>query len=167
MELIAKLGIDLKLLLAQIVNFLILFFVLKKLVYKPLLGLMDKRKKMIEQNVEDTKKIEERLTKLEEEKKEILKKASTEAIEIVTEAKKSAEQDHANAMTKAKEEISALAERYRAGLREEKEALTEEIKADMANLIVESSKKIMQKEFSKEDQKRLEGAINQELKSVK
>lgn len=167
MELITKLGIDLKLLLAQIVNFLILFFVLKKLIYKPLLGLMDKRKKMIEQNVEDTKKIEERLTKLEEEKKEILKKASTEAIEIVAEAKKSAEQDHAAAMVKAKEEISALAERYRAGLREEKEALTEEIKADMANLIVESSKKIMQKEFSKDDQKRLEGAINQELKSVK
>lgn len=167
MELFTKLGIDLKLLLAQIVNFLILFFLLKKLVYKPLLGLMDKRKKMIEQNVEDTKKIEERLVKLEAEKKEVLDKAAGEAMAIVEKAKKQSEQDHASAISKAKEEISALAERYRAGLKEEKEALVEEIKADMAKLIVQSSSKIIQKEFSKDDQRRLEGAINQELKSVK
>lgn len=167
MELLTKLGIDLKLLLAQIVNFLILFFVLKKLVYKPLLGLMDKRKKMIEKGVEDTKKIEERLVRLEEEKKEILDKAASSAIAIIEKAKAQSEQDHAAAMAKAKDEISALAQRYRAGLKEEKEALVEEIKADMAELIVESSRKIIQKEFSKDDQKRLEGAINQELKSVK
>ncbi len=167
MELLTKLGIDLKLLLAQIVNFSILLVVLTVLVYKPLLAVLDKRKKMIEKNVADAEKMEERLKKLEEDREKILSKASKEAMETMEKAKKEADEQHAQTIAKAKLEISALAERYRAGLKDEKDAMVQEIKAELADLIVKSSGKVIQKEFSKDDQKRLEKAINEELKSTK
>ncbi len=46
-DLISKLGIEWKLLLAQIVNFVILFLVLKKFLYKPLLNFMNNRRQKI------------------------------------------------------------------------------------------------------------------------
>jgi F-type H+-transporting ATPase subunit b len=167
MELISKLGIDLKLLLAQVVNFLILFFVLRALVYKPILNLLEKRKTQIEKNVEDTKKIEERLTQLEEEKTKVLSNASKEAMKIVEDARKKSSEDHEKAMANTKKEISALAERYRGQLKDEKEEMLHEIKKEVAELVVSASSKILQKEFSKDDQSRLEKAIKDELKSAK
>ncbi len=167
MELISKLGIDLKLLLAQIVNFLIIFVVLTKLVYKPIIKLLDDRKKMIQKTVDDQKAIEERLTKIEEEKGKIMADATREAMAVVEKSKKEAEEEKQKVLNNAKKEISSLAERYRAQLKDEKAQLVKEIKGEMAVLIVKASEKIIKKEFAKEDQKRLEKAIKDELSSTK
>lgn len=167
MELLSKLGIDLKLLLAQIVNFLILFVVLSKLVYKPIINLLEKRKKLIEKTVEDQKSIEERLTKIEEEKGKVMAEATAAAMAVVEKSKKEAEEEKQKVLTNAKKEISSLAERYRAQLKEEKANIVKEIKGEMAVLIVKASEKVIRKEFAREDQKRLEQAIKDELSSTK
>jgi len=54
-----KLGIEPTLLLAQILNFLIIAFVLTKILYKPILQLLDKRKKTIEEGLRLTQKMQE------------------------------------------------------------------------------------------------------------
>ena len=167
MEIISTLGIDPKLILAQVVNFLILFFVLKKLIYKPVVGLLEKRRTMVEQSVHNSQKIEERLAALEEEKKKILSEASNNAMAVIEQAKKEAADEHQKAMATAKKEISTLAERYRGQLKDEKDHMFEELKAEVANLIVNSCEKILRKEFGKDDQKRLETAIKNEISSTK
>lgn len=167
MELIDKLGIDLKLLLAQVVNFVILFVILKKLLYKPILNVMDKRKKMIEKSVEDAKRIEEQVAKVAEEKTKILSDASNEAMAVIEQARKTGEEERQKALEKARKEISGLADRYRGELAMEKVKMLEELKGEIAQMIVTASEKIMRKEFSKEDQHRLEKAIKEEVKSVK
>lgn len=165
MEIISTLGIDPKLILAQVVNFLILFFVLKKLVYKPVVALLEKRRTMVEQSVLNSKKIEERLAALEDERKKILSEASSNAMAAMEQAKKDASEEHHKAMVTAKKEISALAERYRGQLKDEKDQMFEDLKADVANLIVTSCEKILRKEFGKDDQRRLETAIKNEINS--
>ena len=52
-ELITKLGIDWKFLIAQIVNFLVLLFVLYKFAYGPILAMLEKRQKKIEKGLKD------------------------------------------------------------------------------------------------------------------
>lgn len=163
MEIISTLGIDVKLILAQVVAFFMLFFIMKKLIYKPVLNLLEKRRSMVEKSVHDAQKIEERLTALEEERKKILSDASNNAIEVMEKAKKEAGEEHQKAMATAKKEISTLAERYRSQLKAEKDQMFDELKADVANLIVASCEKILRKEFDKEDQKRLESAIKNEI----
>lgn len=167
MDLIDKLGIDLKLLLAQIVNFAILLFILTKLIYKPLLKVLDDRKKMIAKSVDDSKKIEDRLVAIEADKDKVLANAGKEAMVIVEKAKKEAEEEHAKNLAVAKKEISTLAERYRAQLKEEKSEMMNEIKKEVAELVVLSSEKILGREFSHDDQSRLESAIKEEIKSIK
>ena len=49
-ELFSKLGIDWKLLIAQIINFLVLLFVLYKFAYRPILSMLEKRTKKIEKD---------------------------------------------------------------------------------------------------------------------
>ena len=166
MEIISTLGIDVKLILAQVVAFFMLFFIMKKLIYKPVLNLLEKRRSMVEKSVHDAQKIEERLTALEEERKKVLSEAANNAMAVMEKAKKEAEEERQKALITAKKEISSLAERYRDQLRSEKDQMFDELKADVANLIVDSCEKILRKEFDKEDQKRLEKAIKEEISSA-
>ena len=82
-ELLNKLGIDYKLLIAQIINFLVLLFVLWKFAYGPILAILEKRQKKIEKGLADAEAAEKRLEESEKKQKEVLRKARTEAKEIV------------------------------------------------------------------------------------
>ncbi|MFA6306075.1 MAG: F0F1 ATP synthase subunit B [Candidatus Gracilibacteria bacterium] len=167
MELISKLGIDVKLILAQIVNFVIILVFLRAFAYKPILALLDKRKKMIEKNVDDTRKIEERMVKMEEERKQMIAEAGKKAMEIIEKAKAEGQVEREQALANAKKEISGLAERYRAQLKAEEVKILKDVKEEVATLIVAVCEKILKKDFEKADQKRLEEAIRKEIVSSK
>ena len=55
MEIIKQFGINPILLAAQVVNFIVLLFIFKKLLYKPILKVLDERKKKIEERKEKEK----------------------------------------------------------------------------------------------------------------
>ena len=72
MELLQKLGIDWRLLIAQLVNFSILVIILYKLLYKPVLKVLNDRKEKIEQGLKDAKSLGEELERTKElQKREI------------------------------------------------------------------------------------------------
>lgn len=87
MEIINNFGIDPKLLIAQVVNFLIILFVLKRFLYKPVLDLLEQRKKIIEEGVQKTEEARLLLEKAEAKEKELLKEAVVEAKKLLEEAK--------------------------------------------------------------------------------
>jgi len=74
-----SLGLDIKLLVAQIINFGILFFVLKKLLYKPIIKILDDRKHAIEESLANSKKIAEELEKLEDKKAAVIENIQSQA----------------------------------------------------------------------------------------
>ena len=63
MEIIRNFGIQPVLLLAQIVNFLIILYLLQKFFYKPIVKLLEQRKKRIEESLKNADLIEEKLKK--------------------------------------------------------------------------------------------------------
>ena len=83
MELLAKLGINWELLIAQIVNFLIVVGVLGYFVYKPILNLLDSRTERIRKSVEDARKIENQVKEMEALRTEEMKKLDEETEEIL------------------------------------------------------------------------------------
>ncbi|MEK7498961.1 MAG: F0F1 ATP synthase subunit B [Patescibacteria group bacterium] len=89
-EFITHFGIDWKLLLAQVVNFSILLFVLKAFVYKPVLEVLKKRKQKIEEGLQFAKDAEEQLRHTEELREDVLRDAKKDAVNIVSEAEKTA-----------------------------------------------------------------------------
>lgn len=86
-----QLGIEPNLLLAQIVNFLIILFVLSKLLYKPILVMLEKRKKEIAEGLALTEKLREEEEKMNARKEKVLDEARKEAQNIVEAGKKEAE----------------------------------------------------------------------------
>lgn len=166
MELIEKLGIDWKLLIAQIVNFFILLAVLYKFVYKPVLSTLDKRSKTIEKGIHDAKKSEERLEQIEREREEKLAKAEKEIGLMFAQAKKDAESIKDDIVKNAASQGEDLLRRAKVQIEEQKQAMLEEVKAEVVTFIVKATGKLLEKEFTSADQKRLTDAITQEMKSV-
>jgi|SRR5579872_467993 len=91
-DILNNFGINWFLLVAQIVNFLIIFWLLKKFAYKPLFAMLEKRKKEITKGLEDAEKSQELLEKTQQEEKEILKKAQGQAQDILSDAQKQAQE---------------------------------------------------------------------------
>lgn len=126
------LGIDFKLIIAQIFNFLVLLFVLKKFLYKPLLKIFAQRKAKIEEGLLNSEKIKKELEKIEEEKQKILTLAQKEAQNFQVEQRKTMQKEKEEiieeARMKAAEEMKkgvslAKAEMEKARLEIKKEAI--------------------------------------------
>lgn len=73
------LGINWKILLAQIVNFIILFWLLKRFALKPFLSVLKKRQTDIEEGIKKSEKAERSLQEIRNLAKEIKEKGAKEA----------------------------------------------------------------------------------------
>ena len=92
MEGLAKLGINVPVLLAQIVNFTILFVLLYLVAYKPILKMLDSRSKKIEESVKQTEYIKEQVAHAEEESKKRIDAAGREGQELIVKAMRTGEE---------------------------------------------------------------------------
>ena len=87
MEIIKNFGVNPILLAAQIINFLIIFFILKKFLYKPVLDLLKKRRITIQEGIEHAEEARVKLEKVVIEEKNILKNAQMQAKKIIEDAR--------------------------------------------------------------------------------
>ncbi len=87
MEIVRNFGVNPILLAAQIVNFLIVFFVLKKFLYKPELEMLHKRQTTIKQGMQQAEEARVKLEKVIIEEKNILKSAQLNAKKIIEESR--------------------------------------------------------------------------------
>lgn len=154
--------VDLKLLIAQAINFSIVFFVLYYFVFKPLVKIMGDRTQRIEKSLEDAKKIEERLNKTEDEYKEKISQARKEAEKIIEEARQQAEKKRNESVVKAKEDIGKIINDEKANIQVEKAKILKEIKLEVSELIASSVEKVLEKKLDGNEDKEL---IKKVLKS--
>jgi len=166
MELLHKLGVDWMGLLAQVINFFIIVLILRKFVYKPVLELLHKRSKMIEKSVNDAKEIEEKLEKVEVETSKKLTEAEKKATGILEEAKKEAEKQKESMKADTNQEIEKMIEKGKQNLLAEKDKILGDIKSEAASFILLASQKVIGREFSDDDQKRLQNVIQDELRTI-
>lgn len=101
-SLISAFGIDIKLIIVQIINFVVLAGALSYLLYKPLLKVLEDRETKIKQGVRDADKAKEALKNAEEKERSILSEANKEAEEKIKNAKALAD-DKANEIIKTAE----------------------------------------------------------------
>lgn len=87
MEILKTFGFDPVMLVAQIVNFLIIFYLLKRFLYKPVLEMLKKREDAIAKGLEQVELSRITLEKALEQEKKILIKASEESKKIIDETK--------------------------------------------------------------------------------
>lgn len=164
MELIHKLGIDWKLLIAQIVNFFILLFVLYKFVYRPVLEMLDKRSKTIEKGIADAKASGERLAHIEKMQAERMAQTEKQVGKLLDQAKADAEAMKKDIVAAAHAQAEDLLRRNRIQMEEEKQKMIQDVKKEVTAFIVLATGKLLEREFSAVDQKRLADVIANEAK---
>jgi F-type H+-transporting ATPase subunit b len=154
-ELLTKLGIDYKLLIAQIINFLVLLFVLWKFAYKPVLAMLEKRTKKIEKGLADAEEAGKKLEESEEKQKEILKVARAEAKKIVEKAREQAEKSKSEIAAEAKGHAEKIIADAKAEIEREKQKTIAEIKSEIGGLVVAATEKVVGEKMDSEKDKRL------------
>ncbi|GHT70418.1 ATP synthase subunit b [Endomicrobiia bacterium] len=87
MEIIQRFGLEAKLFLFQLINFLAIVFILKKFLYTPLKRILDERKNKIEGSLRDAENAKIALENAGEEKKKILLEAKSSADKLAASAK--------------------------------------------------------------------------------
>ncbi len=157
MELLGKLGIDWKLLLAQLFNFLLLLLVLKKFLYKPVLNFLDQRKKQISESLDKARQIDETLKSSSAKQDAIMVEARKEAAQIIAAAQAGAEKIAKEKLIQTAAEAQAIVEKAKKSIAGEKEKLVSEARADISRLVVDATAKVLNGAVTKEvDEKYIE-----------
>ncbi len=143
MEIFAKLGVDGKLLLAQAVNFAVLFWVLRRFAYRPMLEFLEKRTERIEQGLKDAEAATAKLFAMEQKEKEVLAAAHQEARTLIIVAEESAKKRDAERMAETEARATQFLAEAEAKISEEKEKVLSEAKAEIAEMVSLGVEKIL------------------------
>lgn len=143
MGLIEALGLDWRIFLAQLFNFAILVWVLRRFAYQPVMKILEERRQKIDRGLSDSEAAALRLEEAEKENKKIILTARQEALGILEEARLKAEEAQKEIIAKAQEEIGEIMNKERAKIAAEKSQSLEQIKEELAALVLESLTKFL------------------------
>lgn len=166
MELLSSLGINWQLLISQIVNFGLLMIVLLFFVYRPILRLIDSRRETIRKSLEDAKEIEKNKRELEQFSIEQMKKIDQESSALFATVKKQAEAAKAEILTRAQEEADAMLEKSRKTMEADKSRMFDEARNALIDVSVQLAGKILEREFTPADQKRLAQSLSKDVPAL-
>lgn len=159
--LIATFHIDWKIIIAQAINFGVVFLVLYVYALKPLSKLMEERADKIAKGITDAKENAATLEKSVKEYENTLLKARKEAQVLFEAGKKEAETKKEKMLAEAKTEVDNLIANGKKTLEAEKVKMVSEARAEIVSLVVLATEKLT----GTHDPKLQEKAIN-ELKSL-
>lgn len=162
-ETLRTLGIQWPKLIAQVINFAIVLFVLWKWAYKPVLQMLELRRTKIEESVANADKIKQELARTEADRQAKLTQADTEANKLIEEARAAAarllEQETQKAVAAANQIVTKAREANDAELARMKV----ELRREVGRLVVETTAKVTGKILTVEDQQRLVNETNQQI----
>ena len=155
-DLLNTFGVELPKFLAQLILFIIVYFVLKKFAFGPIIAMLEERRRRIEEGQLNAEKIKKQLAESEKRHQEILAQANDEAQKMIDEARVSA----GHVAERKQQEAIAAAEQILAKAREasalEHERTMAELKRELGRLVVDTTAKVTGKVLTPEDQRRLQ-----------
>ena len=145
-------GWDWHLFISQVASFCIVALLLRRFAYKPILAVLEDRRRKIEEGQLNAEKIRKQLAESEKRYQEILAKANTDAQRMIDEARESA----AHLSERKQQEASAAAEQILVKAALEHERQMQSLKRELGRLVVETTSKVTGKVLTPDDQKRLQ-----------
>ena len=146
-----------------IITFMVLFFVLAKFAWKPLMKMLQEREEMIRDSLDDAEKAKAELEHLNEESEAIMTKARAEAQTILANGKAASEKVKEDTIAKAKEQAIKIIKKTEKQIQIEKDKAIADIKQEVVNLSLSVAKKLINKNLNDADNKSL---IEETLKKV-
>jgi F-type H+-transporting ATPase subunit b len=141
MDILNTFGLNPYLLVAQIVNFLILLYILKRYLYPPLFKVFKKREEIIKESIQKSEENEKILEKTKIVEKDVLTKARKTADEIIKEAR----EQSADMLKQAETDTKKQTEKMINDAKSQIELETAEAKKQLNNYVVRLSLELLKK----------------------
>ena len=137
------LGINLPGLITQIVSFIVLFAVLWRLLYKPILGMLDQRSKRIKDSLEAAQRAREEGARAQEDIRRQLEDSRAEGQRLIAQAREVADRFREEELAKARGEIDAQRARAEANIQRERDAAVEELRREFVGLAITAAERVV------------------------
>ena len=146
-----------------IFTFLVLFGLLAKFAWKPLLAILESREEMIRRALQDAEKATEAFERLQEESKQITAKARVEAQSIIAESRSQAEKVKDEILQDAKAKAGSIVQAAEEQIQTEKQKAIAEIRDEVVDLSLSVASKLIRRNLTPEDNQSL---IEESLKQI-
>jgi F-type H+-transporting ATPase subunit b len=154
-ELVKTFNIEWQLVVAQLVNFAIVLFVLYKFAYGPILKMMTERTEKIEKGIKNAEDAGAKLKEIEEKEKAVLVEARKAAQEIVSKAEAQAAKNKEELIVAAKEQSEKILADAEKKIENEKVKMMQEVKGQIAELVIAATGKVIGEKIDAEKDKEL------------
>ena len=128
-----------------IINLLVLYLLMKKFLFGPIIKVMDVRKAMIDQQFAGAKEQEDQAKALKEQYEGALKSAREESFQIMEQARKEAKAQADKTVEDTQAKVSAMLAKAQEAINTERENAMRQMKDDVASLAMEAAGKIIGK----------------------
>ncbi len=158
-----RFGLDWPHFIAQVISFLIVAGLLYKFAYKPILEVLDQRRRRIAEGLANAEKIKQELANAQVKAQEILNQAGARGTKMIEEARAAAarvqEQETQKAIAAAKD----IVDKARQAAEAEHTRMLAELRREIGRLVVDTTAKVVGKTLTKDDQNRLVEEANRQL----
>ena len=159
--------INVQQLILQIVNFSIIFFLLSKFVYKPILKILDERANKVADGLKAAEKSIQEQVLMEETKQKELVKTQKEVAKILEEANKKANVLSKSIVAEARTEAQKVIKNEETQLRARLEKEESRLKGEIASLVTNTTKTVLKSNLSTKHQKEIIKSQISDLKKLK
>ena len=149
------LGLNVPTLLAQIVNFVILFGLLYLVAYKPIMRMLDERSKKVKESMEQTEYIKEQATSAEEEAQKRIEAATKEGQEIISRVVRTGEETRQKVQQEARKDAEAIIVKARLEIERQRDEAVDKLRREFAGLTILAAEKVIDRSLDKEAHRQL------------
>ncbi len=139
----------------QIINLFIQVFLIKKFLFKPINDILQKRKDLADKEIREAREAQDEATSLKTQYEDSLTNAHAEAAKIVSDAQKEAETKAETIVRDAEQQAATIKAKASADIEQEKKKAINEAKDEIGSLAMEIAGKVVEKEISEADHKKL------------
>lgn len=158
-----KFGFNWSLFISQIVSFCIVAFLLQRFAYKPILNVLEERRKRIAEGLANAEKIKVELANAQAKAQEILNQANAQGNKLIEEARQSAAKLSETENQKAIATANDIIAKARLASEAELARMKAELRREVGRLVVATTARVAGKALTPEDQQRLAEEANRQL----
>ncbi len=156
-------GVDWPHLIAQIISFSIVCFLLHRFAYKPVLRMLEERRQQIAQGLANTEKITAELTRAEAQRHEIMVQANAQATKLIEEARVAAGRVQQEETQKALAAAEQIILKSRESAEQDYSRMLGKLRHEIGRLVVQTTANVTGKVLTPEDQRRLNEETTRQL----
>jgi F-type H+-transporting ATPase subunit b len=159
-------GINVPSILAQMVSFTIVAYVLWRFAFKPVMVTLDERQKKISSGLQYAEEMKAKLEAAQQATQAQVREAQQKAQQIVAEAQKAAKELSEKLQQEAVEKSNGILVKAQEAIELEKKKMFAEARTEIARLVVATTQRVLAKELSEADRTRYNESASRELTNV-